>query len=218
MHNSFALLAQFQPERQSSGIGNPVIIVAFGVAAIACLFFLVAAIAFAAYGKLWFQAYMSSADVSMMSLIGMGFPTTVGGGGADAVDLVTLCEELHYAGGSGGLFASLFTSGRPSHLLGRRVQRSKRRLPEHELAPVRVRHRMRWNAKALKPFRRQLPAPIVERLTNAPRARRGIESVVAVGLTEIAKSDAGRGAVDASRVLAQLAMSWRTSKGRFGES
>jgi hypothetical protein len=41
--------------------------------------------------------------------------------------------------------------------------------------------------KALKPFRRQLPAPIVERLTNAPRARRGIESVVAVALTEIAK-------------------------------
>src|SRR5439155_1239325 len=28
---------------------------------------------FAAYGKLWFQAYMSSADVSILSLIGMGF-------------------------------------------------------------------------------------------------------------------------------------------------
>lgn len=31
------------------------------------------AIAFAAYGKMWFQAYMSRADVSMLSLIGMGF-------------------------------------------------------------------------------------------------------------------------------------------------
>ncbi len=30
-------------------------------------------IAFAMYGKLWFQAYMSSADVSMLSLIGMAF-------------------------------------------------------------------------------------------------------------------------------------------------
>ena len=30
-------------------------------------------IAFAAYGKLWFQAYMSSADVSLLSLVGMGF-------------------------------------------------------------------------------------------------------------------------------------------------
>jgi len=46
-----------------------------------------------------------------LGLIGMAFPTNVGGGGGDAVDLVTLCEELHYAGGSGGLFASLFTSG-----------------------------------------------------------------------------------------------------------
>ena len=30
-------------------------------------------VAFFAYGKLWFQAYMSSADVSMLSLIGMHF-------------------------------------------------------------------------------------------------------------------------------------------------
>src|SRR6185295_18085836 len=42
-------------------------------AAIAGLFLLIAAIAFAAYGKQWFRAYMSSADVSMISLIGMGF-------------------------------------------------------------------------------------------------------------------------------------------------
>ena len=42
-----------------------------GIAAIAGLILLIAAIAFAAYGKLWFQAYMSNADVSMLSLIGM---------------------------------------------------------------------------------------------------------------------------------------------------
>jgi uncharacterized protein YqfA (UPF0365 family) len=48
-------------------------IIILGVAAIAALILLIAAIAFAAYGKLWFQAYMSSADVSMLSLIGMGF-------------------------------------------------------------------------------------------------------------------------------------------------
>ncbi len=48
-------------------------IVVLGIAAIAGLFLLIAAIAFAAYGKLWFQAYMSSADVSILSLIGMGF-------------------------------------------------------------------------------------------------------------------------------------------------
>jgi uncharacterized protein YqfA (UPF0365 family) len=35
-----------------------------------CLFLL---IVFFIYGKLWFQAYMSSADVSIVSLIGMGF-------------------------------------------------------------------------------------------------------------------------------------------------
>jgi uncharacterized protein YqfA (UPF0365 family) len=34
---------------------------------------LVAAISFAAFGKVWFQAYMSSADVSMLALVGMWF-------------------------------------------------------------------------------------------------------------------------------------------------
>jgi uncharacterized protein YqfA (UPF0365 family) len=48
-------------------------IVGLGIAGIAAFALLIAAIAFAAYGKLWFQAYMSSADVSMISLIGMGF-------------------------------------------------------------------------------------------------------------------------------------------------
>src|SRR5437764_8014955 len=52
---------------------NFFVILILGMAAIAGLFLLVGAIAFAAYGKLWFQAYMSSADVSMLALIGMGF-------------------------------------------------------------------------------------------------------------------------------------------------
>ncbi|SEK77785.1 acyl-CoA dehydrogenase family protein [Rhodococcus maanshanensis] len=46
-----------------------------------------------------------------LGLIGAGFPESVGGSGGDLVDAVTICEEMHYAGGSGGLFASLFTSG-----------------------------------------------------------------------------------------------------------
>jgi uncharacterized protein YqfA (UPF0365 family) len=53
--------------------GGLIFILVAGIALIAGLFLLVAVIAFAAYGKLWFQAYMSSADVSMVSLIAMGF-------------------------------------------------------------------------------------------------------------------------------------------------
>lgn len=49
------------------------ILLGLGCAGIALIFLLIVLIAFATYGKLWFQAYMSSADVSMMSLIGMGF-------------------------------------------------------------------------------------------------------------------------------------------------
>jgi acyl-CoA dehydrogenase len=46
-----------------------------------------------------------------LGLIGLSYPESVGGGGGDAIDALVLCEEIHYAGGSGGLFASLFTSG-----------------------------------------------------------------------------------------------------------
>jgi uncharacterized protein YqfA (UPF0365 family) len=48
-------------------------VVGFGLAIFAILFLVVALIVIAAYGKLWFQAYMSSADVSILSLVGMGF-------------------------------------------------------------------------------------------------------------------------------------------------
>ena len=38
-------------------------------------------------------------------------PRTVGGAGGDGVDAVIVCEEMHHAGASGGVFASLFTCG-----------------------------------------------------------------------------------------------------------
>jgi acyl-CoA dehydrogenase len=46
-----------------------------------------------------------------VGLLGLSYPEEVGGGGGDAVDALVVAEELHYAGASGGLFASLFTSG-----------------------------------------------------------------------------------------------------------
>src|SRR4030095_1858069 len=70
-----SLVRPRQPGASGGGGGfeQMVFIVVIGVAAIIGLFLLIAAIAFAAYGKTWFQAYMSSADVSMPALIGMGF-------------------------------------------------------------------------------------------------------------------------------------------------
>ena len=44
-----------------------------GLVVFAILFIIVSLIVIAAYGKLWFQAYMSSADVNILSLVGMGF-------------------------------------------------------------------------------------------------------------------------------------------------
>ena len=44
-------------------------------------------------------------------LLGAGLPEAVGGGGGDGADAVIICEELHYAGVTGGVFASLFTCG-----------------------------------------------------------------------------------------------------------
>jgi uncharacterized protein YqfA (UPF0365 family) len=75
MHlDGLLLLAQNDLPGDGPGFGNSVMyVVGLGLALIFGLFLLIAAIAFAAYGKLWFQAYMSSADVSMLALIGMGF-------------------------------------------------------------------------------------------------------------------------------------------------
>lgn len=44
-------------------------------------------------------------------LLGAGVPEAVGGGGGDGADAVIICEEMHYAGTPGGVFASLFTCG-----------------------------------------------------------------------------------------------------------
>jgi acyl-CoA dehydrogenase len=44
-------------------------------------------------------------------LIGLSYPASVGGGGGDPIDAVTLGEQFHIAGGASGVFASLFTSG-----------------------------------------------------------------------------------------------------------
>lgn len=49
------------------------ILLKFGFGAIAAVFVFVMLIVLAIYGSTWFQAYMSSADVSLRNLIGMGF-------------------------------------------------------------------------------------------------------------------------------------------------
>src|SRR6478609_2603581 len=69
---AFLLFAQVAEKEQALS-GSFFVVLAIGVGVVFCLFLFIAALAFAAYGKLWFRAYMSSADVSMMSLIGMGF-------------------------------------------------------------------------------------------------------------------------------------------------
>ncbi|MCV7301107.1 acyl-CoA dehydrogenase family protein [Mycobacterium barrassiae] len=44
-------------------------------------------------------------------LLGAAYPEAVGGGGGDGADAVVICEEMHYAGSPGGVYASLFTCG-----------------------------------------------------------------------------------------------------------
>lgn len=46
-----------------------------------------------------------------LGLLGVAFPESVGGGGGTPADAIVVCEQMHYAGCSGGLFASLFTCG-----------------------------------------------------------------------------------------------------------
>jgi acyl-CoA dehydrogenase len=46
-----------------------------------------------------------------IGLLGVGFPTEVGGGGGDLLDTVVVTEELIQAGGSSGLVAGLMTHG-----------------------------------------------------------------------------------------------------------
>lgn len=58
----------FNPLAANDSIG-----VWFVVGALIVLFSMVAAVVFLMYGKLWFQAYMSGADTTMSSLVGMTF-------------------------------------------------------------------------------------------------------------------------------------------------
>lgn len=46
-----------------------------------------------------------------LGLLGIQFPESAGGSGGSGIDGAVVCEELHYAGVSGGVFASLFTCG-----------------------------------------------------------------------------------------------------------
>lgn len=46
-----------------------------------------------------------------LGLLGVAFPESAGGGDGNYLDALVVAEEMHYAGGSGGLFASLFTCG-----------------------------------------------------------------------------------------------------------
>ncbi|TDD48728.1 acyl-CoA dehydrogenase [Kribbella antibiotica] len=46
-----------------------------------------------------------------LGLLGVAFPEEVGGGGGSLRDMLAVVEEMHYAGGSGGLIASLLTCG-----------------------------------------------------------------------------------------------------------
>ncbi|OZM72327.1 acyl-CoA dehydrogenase [Amycolatopsis antarctica] len=46
-----------------------------------------------------------------LGLLGAAFPGSAGGGDGDYLDALTITEEIHYAGGCGGLIASLFTCG-----------------------------------------------------------------------------------------------------------
>lgn len=51
------------------------------------------------------------AKAAELGLLGVSFPEDVGGSGGDVVDALTVVEEVHLAGGSGGVVASLFTGG-----------------------------------------------------------------------------------------------------------
>ncbi|MGY4100174.1 acyl-CoA dehydrogenase family protein [Nocardia sp. R16R-3T] len=46
-----------------------------------------------------------------LGLLGIQFPESAGGCGGNGIDAMIVCEEMHRAGCSGGLFASLFTCG-----------------------------------------------------------------------------------------------------------
>ncbi|HEX3908160.1 MAG TPA: acyl-CoA dehydrogenase family protein [Mycobacteriales bacterium] len=50
-------------------------------------------------------------QAAQAGLLGLAFPTSVGGSGGDIIDSTTLAEEMLYAGASSGLLSALFTHG-----------------------------------------------------------------------------------------------------------
>jgi len=77
-HSQLLLLAQAEVAKKRGTGGQLFLHCGPRIAAIAGLFLLVVAFAFVKYGNLWFQVYMSNADVSMLSLMawvsGRSFP------------------------------------------------------------------------------------------------------------------------------------------------
>jgi uncharacterized protein YqfA (UPF0365 family) len=77
MQSTFIAFVLAQAERPAGANadagGFPWAVILTGLSALAVIFLLVLAIVALTYGRLWFQAYMSSADVSIWSLVGMGF-------------------------------------------------------------------------------------------------------------------------------------------------
>jgi acyl-CoA dehydrogenase len=51
------------------------------------------------------------AKAAKTGLLGVGYPEIIGGAGGDAIDAMTVTEEIILAGGSSGLIAALFTHG-----------------------------------------------------------------------------------------------------------
>lgn len=72
MFSAIPYLLAAQPAAEGEGFGLMWMLL-IGIGAIIGLVLFIFLIAAAAYGKTWFQAFMSRADVSMLSLIGMGF-------------------------------------------------------------------------------------------------------------------------------------------------
>jgi uncharacterized protein YqfA (UPF0365 family) len=66
------LIAQIEQDAGNTGWGLWSTIW-IGVAIFAVLFLLIGVVVMTTFGKQWFQAYMSSADISLLSLVGMGF-------------------------------------------------------------------------------------------------------------------------------------------------
>src|SRR4029079_11071915 len=63
----------------------------------------------------WERSGMLPRDLHLTAgeagLLGAGMAESVGGGGGDGAGAVVICEEMHYSGSPGGVFASLFTCG-----------------------------------------------------------------------------------------------------------